>query len=209
MEAPVCYMSPEPPCFVSSISEPFGMESTAHIEDAIKCPRLGPDTNCSFTVRRDCWQGLQCGAEVRAWRAECADCQHLWSRCLHPCCWKECRVRWLSMCQFVTQLCPNKYRCSQTDWADDCSRGNLNCLVVGGSFKCLAAHADINQVLWRIYQQSSIMSIIMVEWLDAIQAAFGWGRYLIFLDDYRTNVGSQLFVYISRFTDRSCRRNYC
>lgn len=33
----------------------------------------------------------------------------------------------------------------------DCSRGNLNCLAVGGSFKCLAAHADINQVLWRIY----------------------------------------------------------
>lgn len=44
---------------------------------------------------------------------------------------------------------------------------------VGGSFKCLAAHADIKQVLWRIYQQSIIMSIIMVVWLEAIRAAFG------------------------------------
>lgn len=86
------------------------------------------------------------------------------------------------MCQFVTQLCPNEYRCSQTERADDCSRGNLNCLVVvGGSFKCLAAHADINQVLWRIYQQSIIMSIIMVVWLEAIRLHLGEAGISYFL----------------------------
>lgn len=38
-----------------------------------------------------------------------------------------------------------------------------------GSFEHPAAHADIHQVLWRIYQQS----IIMVVRLEAIPAAFG------------------------------------
>lgn len=55
--AGLCFARPDLPCFVfSRWTLRYGEH--ARTEDAIKCPRLGSDTSCSFTLRRDCWQGL-------------------------------------------------------------------------------------------------------------------------------------------------------
>lgn len=99
-----------------------------------------PGTSCSFTVHRDCWQPPRCGGEVKELEGRSV------SVCIHVV--GEIEVYADFQHASLSPSCLLINTDAAKLWAGDCSRVNLNCLVVVvGLFELPAARADIHQVL--------------------------------------------------------------